>query len=159
MDTSYLQVYKVNLIFVKVLLTLSVILILFGLFGILSILFFKNQLIPSLNIWNYVTPLFLGLLYIGIGWNALKSKKYYVSWNDSEISYILPKNKELELIKIQEIISIEKRNHLILIELNNNDKKQFNLNHFYFPERKKIIDLFEEIKQNLKSKQSIAESD
>jgi altronate dehydratase len=159
MDTTHLQVYKVNSIFVKVLLTLSVILILFGLFGVLSFLFFKNLLIPSLNIWNYVTPLFQGLIFIGIGCNTLKSKKYFVSWNDREISYLLPKNKELELIKIQEIIAIGKRNHLIMIELNNHDKKQFNLNHFYFPERKKIIDLFEEIKQNLKSKHSLTETD
>lgn len=154
MDTTHLQVYKVNSVFYKVFLILCVILILFGLFGIISILIFKNQFIPSLRSWNYILPLFQGLLGIGIGLNALKSKKHFVSWNEREISFLLPKKKELELIKIQEIISVEKRNHLILIELNSHDKKQFNLNHFYFPERKKIIDLFEEIKQNIFNKQS-----
>ncbi len=112
-------------------------------------LIFKTPFIPLLNEGSYVTLIFYGILFLWIDRNNTKREKYFVSWSDCEINYLLPKSDEAESIKIDDIKSIVINQGEIIIGLKNDEKKHFNLNYFFFPLRQKIIDTFEKIKNRI----------
>ena len=80
----------------------------------------------------------------------MRKSKYFVSWDDSEINYLLPKSEKTESIRIENINSLKINKSGIVIELKDNEIRHFTLNYFFFPERQMIIDFFEEINKKLK---------
>lgn len=114
-----------------------------GLLGILIILISNNPKFLKLEIFSYILLLWQGILGIFLARNNLKNLKYFVSWDDNEIQYLLPKNKEIQIIKIQDIQSVEKTNQEFRIVLKNNEIKNFSFIYFYFPTRQTILDYFE----------------
>lgn len=103
--------------------------------------------IPLLNEASYFVLVFNGIISFWIVWDSIKKAKYFVAWNDDEISYLLPKSDKTELIKIENIKSVGRNQSEIIIKLDNSETKHFNLNHFFYPERKTIINFFEKIEK------------
>ena len=98
--------------------------------------------------WNYLTLSLQGVIAWGLGFKTIQNEKYFVEWDDESIRWWLPKNKEIETIKISEIRSIEIEKLLVKIGLDDK-QKIFNLKFFYYPERKTIQQKFEEIQKSL----------
>jgi hypothetical protein len=146
METTRFQVYKINTKGNKTWLILMVIMSIIGLLGISIILISGDPEFLKLEINSYVFLLMQGVLGFFLARNNLKNEKYFVSWNDNEIQYLLPKNKEPEIIRIADIQSVEKTNCEFRITLKNNEIKNFSFNYFYFPTRQAIFDYFETIK-------------
>lgn len=143
METRRFQVYKTNSKGNRIWLILMLVMSIAGLLGILIILISDNPKFLQLEIFSYILLLWQGILGIFIARNNLKNLKYFVSWDDNEIQYLLPKNKEIQIIKIQDIQSVEKTNQEFRIELKNNEIKNFSFIYFYFPTRQTILDYFE----------------
>jgi hypothetical protein len=143
METRRFQVYKTNSKGNRIWLILMLVMGIAGLLGILIILISDNPKFLKLEIFSYILLLWQGILGIFLARNNLKNLKYFVSWDDNEIQYLLPKNKEIQIIKIQDIQSVEKTNQEFRIVLKNNEIKNFSFIYFYFPTRQTILDYFE----------------
>lgn len=143
METRRFQVYKTNSKGNRIWLILMLVMSIAGLLGILIILISDNPKFLKLEIFSYILLLWQGILGIFLARNNLKNLKYFVSWDDNEIQYLLPKNKEIQIIKIQDIQSVEKTNQEFRIVLKNNEIKNFSFIYFYFPTRQTILDYFE----------------
>lgn len=143
METRRFQVYKTNSKGNRIWLILMLVMSIAGLLGILIILISNNPKFLKLEIFSYILLLWQGILGIFLARNNLKNLKYFVSWDDNEIQYLLPKNKEIQIIKIQDIQSVEKTNQEFRIVLKNNEIKNFSFIYFYFPTRQTILDYFE----------------
>jgi hypothetical protein len=110
---------------------------------------FKRALIPSLNESSYFVFLFNGVIWILMIRDSMKKEKYFVSWNDREINFLLPKSDKEESVRIENIKSLKISRSNIEIGLKNNESRHFNLNYFFYPERQVIIDFFEDINRKL----------
>lgn len=143
METRRFQVYKTNSKGNRIWLILMLVMSIAGLLGILIILISNNPKFLKLEIFSYILLFWQGILGIFLARNNLKNLKYFVSWDDNEIQYLLPKNKEIQIIKIQDIQSVEKTNQEFRITLKDNEIKNFSFIYFYFPTRQTILDYFE----------------
>jgi hypothetical protein len=114
----------------------------FGLVGLISELGF-NYMILNLQTSLFVMLAFQGAIGVFIARNNLENIKYFVSWNDNELNYHLPNNKEPENIRLTDIRKIERKTQKIRIELKNKEVKYFSFNYFYFPTRTTILEFFE----------------
>jgi hypothetical protein len=79
----------------------------------------------------------LGIFLLVMGLVSLKNSKYFFEWDDEEITYLLPKNKITEHIKIADIKDISITSFEITIKLADNEKK-LNLANIEFAEFQKI---------------------
>jgi hypothetical protein len=89
---------------------------------------------------------FQGAIGVFIARNNLENIKYFVSWDENELNYHLPNNKEPENIRLTDIRKIEREPQKIRIELKTDEVKYFGFNYFYFPTRTTIFDFFETLK-------------
>lgn len=142
-ETTQFQVYKTNSKGNIIWLILMLVMSIAGLLGILIILISNNPKFLQLEIFSYILLLWQGILGIFLARNNLKNLKYFVSWDDNEIQYLLLKNKEIQIIKIQDIQSVEKPNQEFRIVLKNNEIKNFSFIYFYYPTRQTILNYFE----------------
>jgi hypothetical protein len=149
--STYIQVYKNRSKYSKLYLILCLLFMSAGALGLILDFIFNISLIPVINNASYFILISNGATSFWIVWDSMKKSKYFVTWNESEINYLLPKSDHTESIKIENIQSISINRSEINIELNNNHKKHFNLNHFFFPERKQIVGFFEGLKIDLQT--------
>src|SRR5690606_38130436 len=93
--------------------------------------------------------IFQGIITVFITWNALKSKRYFISWDEDSIRYLLPKDKQSEWIRVYDIqyVSIDKKE--VVLSLADNEQKRINLNFFYYPKRSRVLEYFQSLKGNL----------
>lgn len=87
----------------------------------------------------------LGFLLIIFGYLALKNDKYFLEWNDSELTYLLPGQKLIEIIKITDIKDVSIQGFFIKIKLSDGEKI-LNLANIEYAEFQKIKGMLEEIK-------------
>lgn len=146
--STYIQVFKNKSKYSKVYLVICAGCILVGLIGLIVSLF-NRSFIPLINEGGLFALLFNGIISFLIVRDSMRKAKYFVSWNDNEINYLLPKSDRVELIPFDNIESIEVKMGEVIIGLNNDQKKHFNLNYFYFPERTTVVDFFKEIKSRI----------
>jgi len=96
--------------------------------------------------WNSILFTFQGILFIIIGTANLKSRKFFIEWDDNELRFLLPDTKGVETIKIDDIqlVSIK----LFEIELKlKNGVKTLNLENLQFEDIRKIKEKFEKIQR------------
>lgn len=148
---TYIQVFKNKSKHSRLFLIICIGFIMIGITGLIISFAFKMSFIPLLNEASYFVLIFNGIISFLIVWDSIKKAKYFVTWNDDELSYLLPKSDKTELIKFKSIKSVARNRSEIIINLDNSETKHFNLNYFFYPERKKIIDFFEEIKELTKT--------
>lgn len=144
--STYIQVFKSKR-YSKLFLWLCALFILLGVIGLIISFTARKQLIPMLSDAPLFSLIFSSSISFGFVWDSMKKAKYFVAWNSKEISYLLPKSDETEVIVIDNIVSVDINPSEIIIGLNNGETKHFNLNHFFFPERKTITDYFEGLKK------------
>jgi len=107
----------------------------------------KMPFIPFLNEAGYFVLLFNGLISYWIVRDSMKKEKYFIAWNSNEINYLLPKTDTTETIVIESVKTVDMNPGEVTIGLSTGETKRINLNYFFFPERKTIIDFFEGLKK------------
>lgn len=151
MKPEYIQIYDRNTKSIKVLMALGIILVLLGISALIWYVLKRDFVLYADNFWQVGFLIFQGGITVFITWNALKSKRYFISWNEDRIRYHLPKNKQPEWIKISEIQSVDIGNTMVTVLLKNQEQKQINLNLFYLPKRSQVISYFQNLRENLES--------
>lgn len=149
MKREYIQIYDRNTKGIKVLMGLGIILALLGVSALIWYGLKKEFVIYADNFWQVGFLIFQGIITVFITWNALKSKRYFISWNEDRIHYLLPKDKQPEWIKISEIQSVDIESERVVLSLENNEQKCINLNFLYFPKRTRLVEYFQSLKGNL----------
>ncbi len=144
---TYIQVFKNKSRYSRLFLVLCLLFILLGVIGLVVSFATRKQFMPLLNDGAFFSLTFSSSISFWFVWDSMKKAKYFVAWNDIEISYLLPKSGETEVIVIESIKTVDIHRGEIIIGLNNGETKHFNLNYFFFPERKTIVDFFEGLKQ------------
>jgi hypothetical protein len=144
---TYIQLYKNKSKHSRLFLLLCLVFIMVGITGLILSFAFRISFIPYLNEASYFVLIFNGIISFLIVWDSIRKAKYFVTWNDDELSYLLPKSDKTELIKFISIKSVARNRNEIIIKLDNSETKHFNLNYFFYPERKTLINLFEKIKK------------
>lgn len=130
---------------------LSKFFIIFGsIFAIIGSYLLIRSFISGFNIhfpsgdWNSVTFTIQGLLFFLLGYSNLKSGKYFIEWDDSELRFLLPGKKKTEVVKFDQIHSINIR--LFEIELKLADSTCIlNLDNLQFEDLRKVKEKFEHI--------------
>jgi len=152
MKPAYIPIYNVKTTSLKVLLAIAIILGVIGIGSIIDYLFLGHS-------WRITNHLFVSIFLIlqsassiFIVIQGFRNTKYFVAWNESEINYLLPKSKQMETIALNEIKSIQFENQLIVITLKNQDELAFNLNYLYLPQRNRVREYFQAIKEQTESK-------
>jgi hypothetical protein len=119
----------------------------FSLFGLLLL---TNYLINGFNTqllsgdWISVIFTFQGFLFIIMGYSNLKSRKYYIEWDDEELRFLLPGSKKPETIRIHDIQSVCISLFEIELKLMNN-RRILNLDNLQFEDIRKVKEKFESI--------------
>ena len=144
---TYIQVFKNKSKHSRLFLMLCLGFVLIGIIGLFMSFVLKMSFISLLNEASYFVLIFNGTISFWIVWDSMRKAKYFVAWNSREISYLLPKSDKTEVIIIENIKSVVINRSEIIIGLNNGETRHFNLNYFFFPERKTIIDFFEGLKK------------
>lgn len=149
MKPEYIQIYDRNTKGIKVLMWLGVVLVLLGFSALIWYVLKREFVIYADNFWQVGFLIFQGIITVFITWNALKSKRYFISWDEDSIRYLLPKDKQSEWIKVNDIqyVSIGKKE--VVLSLANNEQKRINLNFFYYPKRSRVLEYFQSLKGNL----------
>ncbi|HKL32978.1 MAG TPA: hypothetical protein VJ919_10600 [Tangfeifania sp.] len=152
MKPAYIPIYNVKTTSLKVLLTIAVILGIFGLAGIVDYLFLNKS-------WQISDQLFLSIFLILQSASSVfiinqgfRNTKYFVAWNENEINFLLPKSKQMETIPLNEIKSVQFEKHIVKITLKNNEVKHFNLNYLFLPKKRQVAEYFEILKSRTELK-------
>ena len=127
--------------------------LIFGiLFTLAGLAFFIIYTIAGFNLhfpsgdWNSVLFIFQGILFIIMGSSYLKSRKYFLEWDERELRFLLPDTKGVETIIIDEIQSVSIKLFEIELKLNN-EIRTLNLEDLQFEDIKKIKEKFEKIQR------------
>ena len=91
-----------------------VIMTVFGLAGLVSELVF-NYMIFNLQTSFFVLLTFNGAFGVYIARKNFDSIKYFASWDENELNYLLPNMKEPENLRLSEISKIERETQKIKI--------------------------------------------
>ena len=125
-----------------------------SIFTILGILLLIKSLIDGFNLhfpsgdWNSVTFIVQGVLFTIMGSSGLIMRKYFIAWDEKELTFLLPNTKKLETINLADIQSVNIK--LFEIELNLPDQQKIlDLSNLQFEDIKKMKAKFEDF--NLKS--------
>lgn len=128
-------------------------LVIFGIiFTLLGLALFVRYSIAGFNFhfpsgdWNSVFFTIQGILFIIMGGSYLNSRKYFIEWDEKELRFLLPDNRGVETIIIDDIISVSIK--LFEIELNmKTGVRTLNLENLQFEDIKKIKAKFESLRK------------
>ena len=144
---TYLALYRRNENSIKFFIILAILLFIIGLVGLGSRFLIEKSTFLDLSIWNSILFIAIGTTNFFILTKSLRDRKYYISWNEKEISFLLPKQNEPECLIINDIKNITINNTNIKITLRNNLQKNINLNFIFLPNRNIVKNYFEVLKQ------------
>ena len=94
--------------------------------------------------WTFVLFIFQGILFAIMGYSLVKNKKYFMEWDDREIRYLLPYTKKTEVIKLDEIESVNIKLFEVVLKLKNGSKI-IKLDNLEFEDIRRIKERFGEI--------------
>jgi hypothetical protein len=138
------KIYRIKKQSIKYLMIIGAIFLFAGV--ILSLRFIiqgiDSQLLPLNLIYLPFTS--LGFLLIIFGYLALSDDKYFFAWNDVEIAYLLPKHKDVNIIKIADIKGISIKSFEITIKIADSEKN-LNLENIEYAEFQTIKNALEGI--------------
>lgn len=124
--------------------------IIFGMaFALLGILVTSKNLADGIDLhfpsgdWSFIFFVFQGILFAIMGWSMLKSRKYFIQWDEKELQYLLPSAKKTETIHFKDIESVNIRLFEILLTLKNGTKT-INLENLEFEDIRKVKEKFQE---------------
>ncbi len=108
------KAFRTQKILSKIMIGFGVLFLAVGIFAVAELLFKDSD-------FNW-TPLFQGfqgVFFIGLGVYNLRNEKYYIEWDDQQVRFFLPQTKQLEVINIEDIQSIEVKLFEIELQLEN----------------------------------------
>jgi hypothetical protein len=123
--------------------------LIFGIiFTVLGLFLLINSLINGFNIqfpsgdWNSILFPIQGIFFILLGYSSLKSRKYFIEWDENELRFLLPDTKKPEAIKFDEIQSVIIKLYEIELILPNSTRT-LKLDNLQFEDLRKVKDKFE----------------
>lgn len=149
MKEAYIQLYNRNEKSIKILMALSILLFTIGTIGLIFRLSSWNMQLFEISLWQNLFLIFQGITTFFILKSSLKFKRFFISWNNYEISYHFPKNKHPEKIRIDEIKALKIIDNEINILLKTDETKTINLNYTFLPKRSLIREYFESLEMSL----------
>jgi len=149
MKEAYIQLYNRNEKSIKILMALSILLFTIGTIGLIFRLSSWNMQLFEISLWQNLYLIFQGITTFFILKSSLKFKRFFISWNNYEISYHFPKNKHPEKFRIDEIKALKIIDNEINILLKTDETKTINLNYTFLPKRSLIREYFESLEMNL----------
>ncbi len=145
---NYIKVYKNNKTAIRFFIGLGAVLFFLGTGLFVYSTWFVEQGKVTWFTGNYIALAFQGVVAWGVGLYSIGNEKYFVEWDDEIIRWWLPRRKEIETIRIEDIRSVEIQKMQIVLTLEHK-QKMLNLKFFFYPERRMIVDKFENIQQSL----------
>ncbi len=145
---TFIRVSRHNKTAIRFFMGLGVVLFFLGLGLLVYATWFAEEGKVTLYTGNYIFLALQGVVAWVVGLYTIRNEKYFLEWNDEFIRWWLPRRKEIETLRIADIRSVRTDRNKIVVELENT-QKNFNLNFFFYPERKMIADKFEGIRQFL----------
>jgi hypothetical protein len=94
--------------------------------------------------WAFALFIIQGLLLAIMGWSFIKNKKYFIEWDEMEIRYFLPYTKKAEIVKLNEIESVNIKLFEIELKLKTGSKI-IKLDNLEFEDIRRIKERFGEI--------------
>jgi len=149
MKEAYIQLYDRNENSIKFFRALSVLLFAIGTIGLIFRLSSWNMQLFEISLWQNLFLIFQGITTFFILKSSLKFKRFFISWNNYEISYHFPKNKHPEKFRIDEIKALKIVGNEINVLLKSDESKTINLNYAFIPKRNFIREYFETLEMNL----------
>lgn len=86
-----------------------------------------------------------GGITIYLGWSGLKGLKYFISWDEEKITYLLPGDKRQVVICIGAIETIQLKGAHVIIRCRDEAEKTLSINHFYYPQRRQVREFLESL--------------
>jgi hypothetical protein len=126
----------------------SFLLLLYGLFFLVRIHFFKIDSSAFGSITSLSLISLQGLITLIQYLLALKNGTYYIEWNDREINYLMPNSKKIETIELNDIRSINVRLFEVYIGLSDSERV-IRFENLEYATLIRIKDKFEEIKKQI----------
>ena len=103
--------------------------------------------------WTSIMFALEGILFVLLGYQNLRSGKYFIEWNDVQVNYLLPNTNGIETIIFSKIKNV--RIDLFEIHLDlGESKKVINLDSLQFEHIKSLKQKFEEIRATVENNQS-----
>ena len=99
-----LKVYKVKRGYSNFLVVFGSIFLIIGLWLIIKSVIQKTNLE-----WNSITFSLQGIIFIIMGYMNLRSEKYFIEWDDTQVKYLLPNTNRIERINFSEIMKRKNR--------------------------------------------------
>ena len=99
-----LKVYKVKRGYLNFLVVFGSIFLIIGLWLIIKSVIQKTNLE-----WNSITFSLQGIIFIIMGYMNLRSEKYFIEWDDTQVKYLLPNTNRIERINFSEIMKRKNR--------------------------------------------------
>jgi len=121
-------------------------------YTVFGLALFVNYAISGFNFhfpsgdWNSVLFFLQGILFVIIGIASLKSRKYFIEWDDKEMRFFLPGTKVIDTVIIDDIKSVNIKLFEIELELKNGPKK-INLENLEFEDIRKIKGKLEKLQK------------
>ena len=144
-----LKIYKVKRGFSNFLVVFGSIFLIIGLGLIIK------SVIDKTNIeWISITSSVQGILFIIMGYMNLRSEKYFIEWDDTQVKYLLPNTNQIESINFSEIRNVRIdlfEIHLDLGEL----EKTINIENLQFKHIKSLKHKFKEIQTTTENESRI----
>ncbi len=88
---TYLPLYRRNEKSIKFFITIDILIFIVGLAGLGSNLFIGKNAFLDLSVWNSLIFMAITTASIFALAKSLQDQKYYISWNEEEINFLLPK--------------------------------------------------------------------
>jgi hypothetical protein len=143
------KVYKVNRGFSKFLIAFGTTLLIIGIF--LAVKFIAGD---SKIDWVLFLFILQGVLFIFLGYSRLKSERYFIEWDETQLRYLLPDSRSVEAIRFSEIRNVRIdlfEIHLILEA----SEMTIKLDNLQFKQIQTLKQMFETIKVESKSIETI----
>jgi hypothetical protein len=143
-----IRVKRISLFLTWTLLVIAVANSILGIAFLIKNISIKPDTEGSNGIVNAIFMILQGGIFIVWGIINLNSRKYYIEWDDTEITLLLPDTKKLEKIRLSDIQSVKIK--LFEVELNYCGlMRTLDLNSVSSDDLKKIKNKFENISKNL----------
>jgi hypothetical protein len=152
MQSERINLYKLRQGSTKVYIAVGIVFLVLGLVLLFTYLSLDTEF--SGHNWNSVLYALQGIVFILIGFYYLKYRKYFIEWNDSEITYRLKGDKHTKRIEISDIKALEIKINKVIIHSDEHTKAvELNFEQIEYKTLRKIKDRFETIKERINKKE------
>ncbi len=100
--------------------------------------------------WIYIINILQGIIFFNMGYAIIKKGRCFLGWNDTEIRYLLPGCREVEVIEIADITDIGLKLFEVKIWINDT-VKTLDLKDIEYNPLRKIKDYFKELQSSISS--------